>query len=137
MPPAQFARFLLVGTWNTLFGYGCFAALTALLTPVVPYAYIAASLLANAIGITVAFLGYKWFVFRTKGNYLKEWARCLVVYSGSMLITAALLPVVVGAIRHFTSYRHEAPYIAGGLLTGVNVIVSFFGHKKFSFRAAA
>ena len=48
-----------------------------------------------------------------------------------------LLPFVVGAIRHLTSYQREAPYIAGALLTGVNVVVSFFGHKKFSFRAAA
>lgn len=137
MPPAQFVRFLLVGIWNTLFGYACFASLTALLTPVVPYAYVAASILANPLAITVAFLGYKWFVFKTKGNYLREWARCLVVYSGSMLVTAALLPFVVGAIRHLTSYQREAPYIAGALLTGVNVVVSFFGHKKFSFRAAA
>ena len=28
---------------------------------------------STVINITVAFLGYKWFVFKTKGNYLREW----------------------------------------------------------------
>ena len=40
--------------------------------------------LANLIAITVAFLGYKWFVFRTRGNYLVEWIRCFGVYGSSM-----------------------------------------------------
>src|SRR5512135_2819529 len=102
-PKLQFGRFLLVGIWNTLFGYGCYAGLTALLQPRFRYGYVAASLLANLINISVAFLGYKWFVFKTKGNYLREWARCVLVYSGGIVLSAALLPVFVGAIRRYTS----------------------------------
>ncbi len=133
-PPGQFVRYVVVGAWNTLFGYATFAALTALLAPVIPYSYMAASLLSSVVNITVAFLGYKWFVFKTKGNYLREWARCVVVYSGSIAVSLALLPVLVAIISHATQYKREAPYIAGALLTVVSVVFSFVGHRKFSFR---
>jgi putative flippase GtrA len=133
-PPGQFARYLAVGAWNTLFGYSLYAALTALLTPLIPYSYMVASLLANVVSITVAFLGYKWFVFKTKGNYLREWARCVAVYSGAIAIGLMLLPILVGAVRHYTRYQRQAPYIAGAMLTGVSVVFSFVGHRKFSFR---
>jgi len=133
-PPGQFGRYLLVGMWNTLFGYASFAALTALLTPVIPHSYMAASPLSSILNITVAFLGYKWFVFKTKGNYLREWARCVVVYSGSIALGLALLPVLVAAIRYTTSYQSKAPYIAGALLTGMSVVFSFVGNRRFSFR---
>ena len=135
IPPGQFGRYLLVGLWNTLFGYGTFALLTALLTPIVPYSYIWASLLSSLLNITVAYLGYKWFVFKTKGNYLREWMRCVAVYGSGILFTLMALPVLVFLIRRKTHFVSQAPYIAGAILTFVVVVYSFLGHKKFSFRS--
>lgn len=137
IPPGQFGRYLLVGSWNTLFGYGTFALFTALLNPVVRYSYIWASLFSSLLNITVAFLGYKWFVFKTKGNYLREWARCVAVYGGGIIFGLIALPVVVTIIRRNTRLFTEAPYIAGALLTILVVFYSFLGHKKFSFRTPA
>jgi putative flippase GtrA len=130
----QFLRYLLVGLWNTAFGYACFALFTKLLDNVVPQSYLAGGLLSNMVSITVAFLGYKWFVFKTKGNYLREWIRCVGVYSGSIVLWLLLLPIMVLTIQHKFGYQQEAPYIAGALLTGITVILSFFGHKHVSFR---
>jgi putative flippase GtrA len=132
----QFGRYLLVGAWNTLFAYGSFALLTAVLTPVVPYGYMWASLLANLLNITVSYLGYKWFVFKTKGNYLREWLRCLAVYGGGMGINLLALPVLVMLIRRHTLFYAQAPYIAGAILAAVTAVYSFAGHKRFSFRPA-
>lgn len=135
IPPAQLFRYLLVGGWNTLFGYTCFFLMNRWLSRVMPaYSYIAASLLSNVINITVAFLGYKWFVFRTKGNYLREWLRSLIVYSGTILFSAVALAPLVGLIRHTTRYQTQAPYIAAALVAVFTVISSFFGHKHLSFR---
>ncbi len=134
IPPGQLLRYLVVGAWNTLFGYGCYAALTALLDPVIPHGYIVASLVAAPINISVSFLGYKWFVFKTKGNYLREWLRVILVYSSSILIGTACLPVLVFVIRHYSRWDRGAPYIAGALLMGGTVVYSFLAHKKFSFR---
>jgi len=126
-------RYLAVGACNTLFGYGCFALFTFLLTPLVAYGYVAASLLANLFAITFSFFGYKWFVFKTKGNYLKEWIRCVGVYSGSMVVSAAALPFVVAFVRHQLGYDRSAPYIAGAMVMVFAVVFSFFGHRHISF----
>ena len=88
------------------------------------------------VSITVAFLGYKFFVFKTKGNYLAEWLRCVAVYGSSILIGLAVLPCIVYLIRHATRLDTQAPYLAAAVMTGLNVIYNFLGHKKFSFRAA-
>jgi putative flippase GtrA len=135
IPPAQFGRYILVGVWNTVFGYAMYAVFTALLTPHVPSAYILASVLASLLNITVAFLGYKRFIFKTKGNYLREWLRCVLVYSGGIMIGILLLPVFVYALRHSTRFDAAAPYIAGAVLTGLNVVMGFLGHRTFSFQS--
>lgn len=135
IPPAQFLRYMLVGGWNTAFGFGCFFFMNRWLTSVMPaYSYIAAYLASSLINITVAFLGYKWFVFKTRGHYFREWLRALTVYSGSILISTLALAPMVGLIRFATHYQTEAPYIAGAFLAIFTVVSSFFGHKNFSFR---
>ena len=136
VPPGQFLRYLVIGAWNTLFGYATFALFTRLLENVVPQSYMAASVLSSLINITVSFLGYKWFVFKTQGNYLREWARCVAVYGSNILFGLAILPALVYLFRHYTHWQRQAPYVAGALLTGVTVLVSFFGHKHFSFKVS-
>jgi putative flippase GtrA len=134
IPPGQLGRYLVVGVWNTAFGYATFALFTALLDRYVPASYLAASLIASVLNITVSFLGYKWFVFKTRGNYLREWVRCLMVYSGSIAVGIALLPPTVFVVEYLTDNRRTAPYIAGALIMGGQVILSFLGHKSFSFK---
>jgi len=55
IPPGQFGRYLPVGAWNTLFGYGSFAFFTAILSPMIPHSYIAASLISSLLNISVSF----------------------------------------------------------------------------------
>lgn len=129
----QLIRYLAVGACNTLFGYGCYALFTMLLSPLLAYGYVLASLLANIFSITFAFLGYKWFVFKTEGNYLREWVRCLGVYAGSMLLSAAALPFVVAVVRRQTGRDHSAPYIAGAIVLVFSIAFSFLGHRHISF----
>ena len=137
IPPGQFGRYLLVGAWNTAFGYGSFAFFTALLSPVVPHSYIVASAISSLLNISVSYFGYKIFVFKTKGDYMREWIRCVAVYSGGILMGLVALPVIVMLIRRNTRFVVEAPYIAGAILTAFMVVYSFVGHKKFSFRSPA
>jgi putative flippase GtrA len=132
-PPGQFGRYLAVGLVNTVFGYSTYAGLTALFTPHIPYAYMLASIISSFINITFSFLNYKRFIFKTRGNYLREWLRCVAVYSGGLAFTTLLLPPTVTLLRHFTSAGTSAPYIAGALLMGANALASFLGHKNFSF----
>ena len=132
-PPGQFGLYLIVGLCNTIFGYSTYALFTALLTPRVPYPYVVAVVFAYFFNVTFSFLTYKRFIFKTKGNYLREWLRCLAVYFSGVVIGTAFLPATVFALRHFTSANASAPYIAGALLSSITMIASFLGHRNFSF----
>src|ERR1035441_3477089 len=130
----QMGCYLLVGAFNTVFGYSLFAVLNYSLQDLGQYSYMLASLLSNLVAISVAFLGYKWFVFQTRGNYLKEWLRCIAVYSSGVLLTLAGLPILVPLLRRFVVQRPQAaPYLAAAIMAVVVVIASFFGHKHISF----
>jgi putative flippase GtrA len=132
----QIARYVLVGGFNTVFGYGLFALLNWMLRPVGSHAYLLASLLSNVIAISVAFLGYKWFVFRSRGKYLREWLRCMGVYGSSMLITLAGLAVLVPVLERRLHRPGQASYIAAAVMAVVTVLLSFLGHKHYSFRSS-
>jgi putative flippase GtrA len=132
-PVGQTVRYLVVGAWNTFFGFALFAAFTCLLTGLIPNAYLLSSLLANFLAVSVAFLGYKWFVFHTQGNYLREYLRCWTVYGTATLASLVALPVLVMGLSWLLGSHGYIPYLAGGLLTALNVLASFLGHKHFSF----
>lgn len=118
-------NYLLVGGWNTLFGYGVFVALYVLFRAQVHYMLI--WLATTVLSITNAYLGYKTFVFKTRGNYLKEYFRFYAVYSGGMALSLIFLPIGVEWLK-------LSPPIAQGGLMFLNVGFSYFGHKHFSFR---
>jgi putative flippase GtrA len=130
----QFMRYAVVGAFNTLFGYAVFALLNWLMTGLWRYSYLLASILGSVFTISVAFLSYKRFVFRTRGNYLIEWIRCLGVYATSVLVGLGGLAILVPLLQHHLRRSELASYIAGAIITGVTVVFSFFGHKNISFR---
>jgi putative flippase GtrA len=82
--------------------------------------------ITNIIGLTNAYICYKLFVFRTKGNVLREYSRFYLVYGTSIAINFILLPVLVELF-------HIHPLIAQASMIFFTVIVSYFGHKRFSF----
>lgn len=130
----QLKRYILVGGFNTIFGYGVFALANWSFKGLGSYSYMLAFFCSSLISLTVAFLGYKWFVFRTCGNYIVEYIRCFAVYSSSMLIGLVGLPILVPILRGLLKKPESASYIAAAVLTVVSVAFSFLGHKNISFR---
>ena len=131
---SQFMRYTLVGVFNTIFGYLVFALFNWLMVGFGSYSYLLASISGSVVTISVAFLLCKWFVFRTRGNYLAEWIRCFGVYGSSMAIGLVGLPILVPILRSHLQHPAQAPYIAAAILTVITVIFSFLGHKNISFR---
>lgn len=150
LPAGEVIRFLLVGVWNTIFAYALFATFVAMYVHLLPHRWLVftadfASVTAKPLGITMAFLCYKHFVFRTKGNYLKEWMRCFAVYGVGTLPELVALPLIT---KFFLSFplapvdrffllfhvQHAAPYLAGIVVAVFTAMYSYFAHKKFSFK---
>lgn len=117
-------RFFIAGSWNTVFGYSLSLVLYSLLNS---YLHILAiSLIANILSISMSFITYKIFVFKLKGNWLKEYIRCYIVYGMISLISMSILWISVDFIK--------IPFwISQGLLIPIMILFSYIGHKKFTF----
>lgn len=139
MPGAEVIRFLVVGVFNTAFSfalYSGFVILVSRLLPGHPKPLIAdiAFVISTPISITVSFLGFKHFVFHTKGNYLKEWLRCFAVYSFSFPMGLVILPTATHLFERVSLIQAYAPFLAGMVNSLCIACYSYFGHKKFSFK---
>ena len=118
------ARYLLIGGWNTLFGMGVYAVLYGLLHTRANYLVL--MIPANILAITNAYLGYKFFVFKTRGNYIREYLRCYVIYGGGIALSFVLMYLLV-------SIFGLHPILAQLPCVLISIIFSYFGHKRFSF----
>jgi putative flippase GtrA len=139
LPGGEVIRFLLVGGFNTAFSLALYSGFVILFGRLLPNAgkpLIAdiAFALSTPVGITVAFLCYKHFVFRTKGNYLKEWLRCFAVYSVSFPMGLAILPTATHLFQRASLTHPYAPFLAGLVNSVCIACYSYFAHKKFSFK---
>jgi putative flippase GtrA len=139
LPSGEVIRFLMVGGFNTVFSLALYSGFVLFVGYLLPHsdkpfiAFIAYAA-STPINITVAFLCYKHFVFRTHGNYLKEWLRCFAVYSVSSLAGLAIVFTATKLLDVFALTRHFAPLLAGLVNSVVTACYSYFAHKKFSFK---
>lgn len=116
--------YLAVGGWNTFFGVGLFWLAYALWHDRIPYLILLLS--CNILAITNAYIWYKLLVFRTRGNWLREYLRFYLVYGAAMLLGMGLVFVLVQVFG-------VHPVLANTVTTAVTVICSFFGHRHVSF----
>lgn len=120
-------RFLIVGGWNTLFSYGTLWVFDALLHARLHYTLILT--LNWVVGVTHNLFTFKLLVFRTRGNWLKEYLRSYVVYSGIFVVNLAIVAVIMEIWRPRLVIA-QLPAIA------VVTIISYLGHKHFTYRTA-
>ena len=130
-PPVRFyfrhpeqVLYLVVGGWNTVFGYGIWAVLQYLLGGYLHYLVIV--LLAWPIAVLNAYVCYRHFVFRSRGSVLRELPRFSLVYVLALIVNLALLPVALSVLP-FNIYGIQA------LFTAVVVGCSYLAHKYYSF----
>lgn len=121
----QKIRYLIIGGWNTVFGYGVFAALYFWLEGLIHYLIILS--ISYVLSITNAYIGYKLFVFRTRGNILREYLRFYVVYGAAFLVNLATLPLFVEILK-------LNMYVAQAIVTIITILGSYVLHKNFSFK---
>ena len=118
-------RYLLVGIFNTVFGY----ALSLLVYHFLQndLSIIVIGIIINVISITVAFLGYKLFVFESSGNWLHEYLRCYVTYGFSAVLGIALIWL-------FVEQWGWVFWFSQGLIIVLSTVISYFMHRHFTFR---
>ena len=117
-------RYLIAGAWNTIFGYSLGVILFLLLTDSLHTAIIA--LICNLIAMAMSFVVYKLFVFKTTGNWTGEYLKACMVYGNAAIISIFLIWFFVD-ILGWNIWTSQA------LTVGITVLISYVGHKKFTF----
>lgn len=118
-------RYFMVGGGNTAVGYVLSLGIYALLKNIMPVVGI--GIVVNAVCITFSFLSYKILVFHTKGNWFFEYLRAWTVYGVGAVLAVAML-------WFFMKFLVTPFWLAQGLCLIVTIVVSYFGHKYFTFR---
>lgn len=120
----QRVAFVAVGGVNTAIGFGWFVAFHELFGA---RQYMLTLLCAHVCAVLCAFVLHRRLVFRAHGHVMLDLARFELVNLSSLGINAVLLPIAV-------SLLHIAVLPAQLVVTAVTVVVSYTGHKMFSFR---
>lgn len=131
-------RFLVIGGFNTLFGIVdsfVMVKLALLIVPSQPKTMgTVAIAVSSVMNIGVSFLTYKWFVFRTKGNYLKEYLRSLLIYLPNLAASTLAVAPLASLLRRWIGHETTSVYAAIGIVVVAGIVFSFFGHKNVTFR---
>lgn len=117
-------RFLVVGAWNTLFAYGCFALLFLLAGGRVHYLVL--QVIAHFLSVANAFVGHRHVTFRSESAWPAEFLRFNVSYLGALALGLVGLPLLVSGLG-----LH--PLLAAAIVTIVTVATSYALHRRFSF----
>jgi putative flippase GtrA len=131
----QRVAFLAVGVINTVVGFAAFVAVDrtigVALDPIA--GSIVGSLvtlaIAHVIGVLFAFVMHRRFVFKVRGHVWRDLARFESVYLVALGINAVVLPILVqlGVER----------IIAQAIITIATTVLSYVGHRYFSFRRSS
>lgn len=119
-------RFLLVGGYNTVFGYLTFAGAYWLLHEQVHYVGLAVA--AHFVAVSNSFLTQRHLVFRSTGSWSEEFLRFHVSY-------LAMLPVGIGLLAFFYEVAGLPMLLAQGAALLVGVVLSYVISRYFTFAA--
>lgn len=137
-------RFLVVGGWNTVFSYAVFAALIYSIGPALrglsgsgtPWLrivgdqwYLVAQWLSWILAVPQSTIALKYLVFHSRGHVSAEIGRAFFVYLPLQALSSISLWLLVSKAG-----MHP---LTGQLLTvGVSAVLSYLGHKYFTFKVA-
>jgi len=119
------ARFVVIGGINTVVAYGLFVVFEAAFGG----RYLLSLLLSYLVATALAFVLHRRFTFEVTGraSLVTDYLRFQSVYVVMLVVNAVLLPVLVEFVG-WSSLAAQAAIIV------VTTIMSYLGHKFFSFR---
>ena len=119
----QEIRFLMVGVLNTIVGYGLYALFLAL-----NINYLVANTMSTILGVLHSYMWNRFYTFKSKEKAFQEFLKFSLVYLVSYLLGTLTLFIMKDKLA-------LSPYIAGFVNLFFTTLISFFGHKYFSFKS--
>lgn len=138
-------RFLIAGAWNTAFSYGLFVGALAVLggplgtlasssaRPVAwlgEHAYLIVQWLTWVVAVVQSTATMKYLVFRRPGDFGSQVRRAYLIYLPAQGLSSLILWLSVTVV-------HLAPQVGQLIAIAVTTVVSYLGHKYFTFALPA
>ena len=120
----NFIRFLIIGSLNALISY-CIYAISVFI--IGENHYQLCVFLQWAISSVFSYLNQKFFVFGTKGNYIKEYLKCCTTWALSYFLNVIILEVLV-------RYLIKNVYIAQFTALIIVSVLTYILFKRFAFK---
>lgn len=117
-------RFLIVGGWNTLFGYLSFYVLYLLAAERLHYLVVA--VIAHFVAVTQSYVMQRRLVFRSAAPVTGEFLRFNASHVGTLLFGLLAMYVLVEAAT-------LSPLVAQAIVILTSVILSYVLHSRVSF----
>lgn len=117
-------RFLFVGGFNFACSYVIFVLTTFILGAEL---YQVCNALAWVISSAISFTTQRFLVFRTKGNWIKQYLKCCTTWVIGYLINAFLLEL-------FVKLLNWNIYLSQIIAVGLTSIVTYILFKYFAFK---
>jgi putative flippase GtrA len=117
----QFSKFTIVGILNTIVGYGLFFIFVGYIN------YLLATILSHIIAVTHSYIWNRYWVFPSHNPVPWEFLKFNSVYLIVLLENLVLMFC-------FVSYFAINPRIAGLLILPITTLISYFGHRHWSFK---
>ena len=117
-------RFLLIGGINAAISYCIFAIAVFVLGQ---EHYQASVMLQWSVSSVFSYLNQKFFVFCTKGNYIKEYLKCCSTWAVSYLLNVVILELLV-------KFAIKNVYVSQFISIFVVSVVTYVLFKYFAFK---
>ncbi len=122
---SQRLRFVVVGVWNTLFGYAVYALLLHLFADRIHYLVLLC--IAHFLAVANAFCWHRSVTFQSSAHWPWQFVRFNVSYLGALAFSVVVLPLLVTRLR-------ISPLVGGAQVMVLSVTLSYIVHKRFSFK---
>lgn len=117
----QFSKFTLVGILNTFVGYVLFFILVGFMN------YLVAIVIGHFLAVAHSYIWNRYWVFKSQKPALQEFIKFNSVYLLVLLENLLLMYIFVGLLL-------INPRIAALLCLPVTTLISYFGHRHWSFK---
>ncbi len=120
-------RYLVVGAANTAFGLAIFPLLFLALQSY-RFHYVGVFIVSQVASVTFAYITNKFAVFKTRGNYIREYGKFVTFYASYAVFNLLVLSLLVEATG-------ASPVWVQPLCAVMVVILSYAWHSRITFKS--
>jgi putative flippase GtrA len=118
-------RYLIIGAWNTFFGFAVFTILM-IVFPISKY-LIALTLTMLLAGMN-SYMTQRKFVWQSSANMKAEFSKFFTVFIGQFFANLVLLYILV-------DYFNFHPLWTQYVIAAVLIVMTYISHKNWTFRS--